>query len=580
MAVAGYLVACGLFVAAALAEIDLAQRFGHAPAMDYTMAIGAAVVWGWAGIAGRLIVPSSRVGTLMVILAGLSFVNALGVLGLPADFPGRSWIHAGHLLSFWLMAALVVHLLVTHPHGIARTAGQRRLVHASYALAVTIALAILLAWAPASPACGRSCVTSPISINDDLDLGLAVSAAGALCALAMSVVVMAYLTLQYARASPRHRSEARARWLLAVLTLVIFACTFAIRAALGVASPWWLQDLGIWLALTALAGALVFGLARERLAQASMAELVGRLVDKPPARIQAELSAALRDDGLRMLLARGDSFVDAWGAPAAPAPQDHQRTSVLESDGHTLALVIHDVDLEEQPALLAAAMAAATVALQNAALRDELRHQLEEVTASRRRLVSAADQERERIERNLHDGAQQHLLGIGMRLRTLRDELPDTPRAQASLIGAEGDLRQAIRELRELAQGIHPAVLVDEGLTAACGILTRRTELPVTLTTSGDRRCAPETEAAAYYIVSEAVQNAVKHAAPDKLSIDLAWHEKSLEVRVVDDGPGGATWGSGVRGMPDRANAVGGTFTLDSPTGRGTSIRATLPTDR
>lgn len=198
MAVAGYLVACGLFVAAALAEIDLAQRFGHAPAMDYTMAIGAAVVWGWAGIAGRLIVPSSRVGTLMVILAGLSFVNALGVLGLPADFPGRSWIHAGHLLSFWLMAALVVHLLVTHPHGIARTAGQRRLVHASYALAVTIALAILLAWAPASPACGRSCVTSPISINDDLDLGLAVSAAGALCALAMSVVVMAYLTLQYA----------------------------------------------------------------------------------------------------------------------------------------------------------------------------------------------------------------------------------------------------------------------------------------------------------------------------------------------------------------------------------------------
>lgn len=346
------------------------------------------------------------------------------------------------------------------------------------------------------------------------------------------------------------------------------------------ASPWWLQDLGIWLALTALAGALVFGLARERLAQASMAELVGRLVDKPPARIQAELSAALRDDGLRMLLARGDSFVDAWGAPAAPAPQDHQRTSVLESDGHTLALVIHDVDLEEQPALLAAAMAAATVALQNAALRDELRHQLEEVTASRRRLVSAADQERERIERNLHDGAQQHLLGIGMRLRTLRDELPDTPRAQASLIGAEGDLRQAIRELRELAQGIHPAVLVDEGLTAACGILTRRTELPVTLTTSGDRRCAPETEAAAYYIVSEAVQNAVKHAAPDKLSIDLAWHEKSLEVRVVDDGPGGATWGSGVRGMQDRANAVGGTFTLDSPTGRGTSIRATLPTDR
>lgn len=225
-------------------------------------------------------------------------------------------------------------------------------------------------------------------------------------------------------------------------------------------------------------------------------------------------------------------------------------------------------------------MAAATVALQNAALRDELRHQLEEVTASRRRLVSAADQERERIERNLHDGAQQHLLGIGMRLRTLRDELPDTPRAQASLIGAEGDLRQAIRELRELAQGIHPAVLVDEGLTAACGILTRRTELPVTLTTSGDRRCAPETEAAAYYIVSEAVQNAVKHAAPDKLSIDLAWHEKSLEVRVVDDGPGGATWGSGVRGMQDRANAVGGTFTLDSPTGRGTSIRATLPTDR
>ena len=196
------------------------------------------------------------------------------------------------------------------------------------------------------------------------------------------------------------------------------------------------------------------------------------------------------------------------------------------------------------------------------------------------RIVAAGDEERRRLERDLHDGAQQRLLSLGLALQLVRSELgPDANGATALLGEAEAELAAALEELRELAQGIHPAVLTEHGLGPALKTLAARSPLPVEIRRLPAERLPASVEGAAYFVVSEALANAAKHAQASAVTVDVACDDGSLVVNVEDDGRGGveARSGSGLAGLADRVHALAGELAVESELGRGTCLRARLP---
>jgi PAS domain S-box-containing protein len=204
----------------------------------------------------------------------------------------------------------------------------------------------------------------------------------------------------------------------------------------------------------------------------------------------------------------------------------------------------------------------------------------EEIKASRARIVEAADASRRRLERDLHDGAQSRLVGLALLLRLARNRASDPEQADL-LERASSELSASLNELRELARGIHPAVLTDRGLEPALDALVTRTPVPVTVSARLVERLPPPVEIAAYFVVSEALTNVAKYAHATHATVALKRANGHLMVEVADDGVGGAsaTGGSGLRGLADRVAALDGTLSLDSPSGRGTRLRAKIPVD-
>jgi signal transduction histidine kinase len=254
--------------------------------------------------------------------------------------------------------------------------------------------------------------------------------------------------------------------------------------------------------------------------------------------------------------------------------------TVLGPADAPVAALVHDPALLEQRAFLDAAGAAARLALENERLQAELRLQLEEVRASRARIVQAGDEERRRLERNLHDGAQQRLLGLGLALQLARDGLGPAANGTADLLAEAADeLRAALDELRELARGIHPAILTDQGLAAAVRSLAERSTVPVTIVALPEERLREPVEVAAYFVVSEALANVAKYAGASAVRVSIARSDSVTVIDIEDDGVGGAdpSSGSGLRGLLDRIHALDGTLSVDSPTGRGTRIHVEIP---
>jgi signal transduction histidine kinase len=240
-------------------------------------------------------------------------------------------------------------------------------------------------------------------------------------------------------------------------------------------------------------------------------------------------------------------------------------------------VLVHDPALLDEPGVVDSVRATAGLVLENERLAAEVRSQLAEVRASRGRIVAAADAERRRIERNLHDGAQQRLVTLSMALG-LEASRSDAGAAGA-LSRAQDEIEQAIAELRELARGIHPTLLRDEGLQAAVSSLARRSPLPVTLEGSVPARLPDTVALAAYFVVAEALTNVVKHAAATEASVVLEQKNGTLRVTVGDNGVGGASLAgeSGLAGLRDRLEALDATLAFDSPTGGGTTVRAEFP---
>jgi signal transduction histidine kinase len=213
------------------------------------------------------------------------------------------------------------------------------------------------------------------------------------------------------------------------------------------------------------------------------------------------------------------------------------------------------------------------LALESAEAHDQL-------TSSRARIVEAGLAERRRLERNLHDGAQQRLVTLAVQLRVARERLAEDPAAAGAMLEAIGEeLGLALQELRELARGLHPAVLSDHGLEPALRSLASRASFPVEVVGAPQQRLDEGIEAAVYYVVAESLTNAMKHAAASEAHVELATTDAEITVAIRDNGGGGASMedGSGLRGLADRVEALGGRLDVESPSGAGTVVRAMLP---
>jgi signal transduction histidine kinase len=223
--------------------------------------------------------------------------------------------------------------------------------------------------------------------------------------------------------------------------------------------------------------------------------------------------------------------------------------------------------------------AAAAISLENGRLHAELRARLEELKGSRSRIVDAGQKERQRLERNLHDGAQQRLIALSLELRLLEERLAGDPEARGRLDQARREIVTSLEELREVAHGIHPAVVTGHGLAIALEQLAARAAVPVRLEVRIGGRLPERLEVAAFYLVSESLANIGKHANATSATVEVARTNGQLTVEVVDDGCGGADTerGSGLRGLADRVEALEGRLRVWSPTGNGTRLRAEIP---
>ena len=292
-----------------------------------------------------------------------------------------------------------------------------------------------------------------------------------------------------------------------------------------------------------------------------------------PEDVGAVLRLALADPGATLVfgLPETAAYADRHGHPVE-LPDDGRERSTI---GRDLGVLVH---APVAPDLLRGVLAAAAVPVELARLRVELRLQLAEVESSRARIAQAGYEERRRLERDLHDGAQQRLVTLGIVLRRLQRSLPREAQVLVPAFDAAVDeVAGTIADLRTIAAGVRPPRL-DEGLAAALADLARGAAIPVEVAATPDR-APPEVEAAAYFVACEALTNAVKHAAPSRVIVQAAREADVLRLTIADDGVGGAvpSDGSGLPGMRDRVAAHGGTLAIDSPPGAGTRIAVELP---
>lgn len=336
------------------------------------------------------------------------------------------------------------------------------------------------------------------------------------------------------------------------------------------------------ISLLALPIMFIVGLTRLRSRRARIGDLVVELGELPtPDRLQTALRRTLGDPSLEVGIwaPDGKRFFRADGTTLIPPENDPGRiATVLERHGEALAVVVHDPALLDDPGMIDSVTAATRLAIENEKLQQEVLEQLVEVHDSRARIVQAADEERKRIERNLHDGAQQRLVSLSVALQLIDSTLTDAP-AKKSLSAVSRELEEALAELRELARGTYPAILSDQGLSAAVESLADRSRLPVEVDIEVDERLPEKVEATAYFVIAEALTNSAKHSQAKSARIRVTKEGDFVVAEVKDDGVGGALAerGSGLRGLVDRVKAMDGELDLASPPGGGTHVVVRIP---
>jgi signal transduction histidine kinase len=526
--------------------------------------------------------PNNRIGILLTAWPLVSIV------------PDLRWIFWNHALpvtlgfaTIELFAPVFVHLILAYPTGRLQTRLDRFFVGFTYTFAAGYGLLFLLFFDTRYPH-GRywlECDDCALPITHIAWFDVhRISHVFDWLALPLALTFLALLARKLVRASPGGRRIVLPLSAAAFLVAGQFVVQIVLYGSSGVNT----MTNTKWFWITGVAGLLVpvvlgVGLLRARSGRSAVADLVVELERTPPGRVREALARTLGDPSLELALwlPERSSYVDSHGRPLEfPSSSAERAVTVLGPPETPVAALLHDPVLLERPGLLESAAAAARLALENERLQAELRAQLAELRASRARIVQAGDEERRRLERNLHDGAQQRLLSLGLALQIARSQLGAYANGTSELLAeAEDELRAALDELRELARGIHPAILSDQGLGAALRSLGERSSVPVTIFVDPDERLAESVEAAAYFLVSESLANCVKYAQASKVRVSITRQDGNLVVEVDDNGIGGANLehGSGLRGLTDRVQALDGRFEVESTPGDGTHIHAEIP---
>jgi signal transduction histidine kinase len=334
--------------------------------------------------------------------------------------------------------------------------------------------------------------------------------------------------------------------------------------------------------LCVLAGGLLAGLLVAPWQRAVIADLVVELGEARSGTVRGQLSRALGDPSLEIgywLLDRA-AFVNAEGRLLAlPDAGSGRSVTLVEREGQPVAVLVHDPAVLEDPGLVEAVTAAAQLAAANARLRAEVQVRVEELAASRRRILAAGDEERRRLEHRLHEGAERRLGKLAATLRRGR-RLAAGEQTREQIAQVEDQLGRTLAELGRLAHGLHPRVLSQHGLAGALAALAKDLPLPVDLDLDAASTQLPQrVQAVAYFICAEALTNVAKHAAATRATVAVTAGEGRLRVEIADDGVGGADpgHGSGLRGLADRVETLGGTLRVESAAGRGTRVAADIP---
>jgi len=568
--------------AAAAGPPLLLASAGYAAAGGATQAeIASVVVIAAAFLAAGLITwtrrPDNRTGRLMV---------AAGLAELMVPLVGPPWLVLAPLgiAAGVAVTVLVGYLILAFPSGELRSSVGRAWIVAMSSLLLVVRIAVLISLEPSTRGWGGS---NPYLVIRDPDVAAGILTVR-LVAVMLVVTVFAVLVVgRWVRASGPGRRAFTPVFVAGACSATVYLVASAV--SLGdipadlKTTLLWTQDMS-----TAFfpIGFLV-GFLRIHLVRSAIAGLVVELGETPtPAQLRAALANALGDRSLEVAYwsqERG-SYVDADGAPLTlPASGSGRAITQLERDGTPIAAIIHDPALLDDPGLVASVASAMRLAVENERLEAEVEAQLDEVRASRARIVEAGDAERRRLERDLHDGAQQRLVSLALSLRAARTRLGEDvdPALRTSLEQASEEAHQALNELRELARGIHPAILTEAGLGAAVESLADRSVVPVLVEGATDERFAPIVERTAYFVVSEALANVNKHARSTRATVRLERRDGDLVLEIRDDGVGGAdaSHGSGLRGLADRLAAIDGTLRVDSPAGAGTRLEARIPVE-
>ena len=510
--------------------------------------------------------PDSAFGPLMILAGFITQLSMLQWTSLP--LPNT----IGQLCDL-LVAAVWLHIFLAYPTGRLAGGAERVVVVVGYVAALGLQVVIL--------ALGGFDDNHLLSVVKRPHAAEAVENVQLLVLSALALIGVGLLWGRW-RSLPRWQRRRPTQ-----IVIECFGLSLVMLAALLVAGAFQLPGFEVIRLVTfGVAGlaplAFLAGLLDARLAKAGVGELLVQLRTDPTPNLQALLAQALRDPTLSLIywLPQYGSWADQDGNPTSlPRSDNGRRVTFVKQNGEQIAALIYDAGLGEEPELVEAVSAAAGIALENGRLEAELRARLQELQGSRSRVVEAQQNERRRLERNLHDGAQQRLVALALELGRLAEKANYDPATQERLKRARREVAESLDELRDIARGLHPAVVSGHGLAVALESLAAATPLEVHLKTDRLPRLPEQLEVAAYYVVSESLTNAAKHAQGDTVTVEVGVTNETLIVEVVDDGIGGADSerGTGLRGLADRIEALNGHLRVWSSVGKGTRVRAEIP---
>jgi signal transduction histidine kinase len=550
------------------------------------MAAAAELAAGWALIAVGLRValrrPANRTGYLLAA-AGVSWFfvewDNPGI-GSPAAFTFG--------LVAWALAPPVVgHAVLAYPSARPLPLPGRAALLAAYVGAgLVLGLLPALLFDPRQQACSQ-CPANLLSVTSNQDAVRMLTEWGVRLGLVWPIALAAVAAWQFTR------SSTPVRWMTAPVVLGGVAYLLLVWADFVHSLPRGQLgndefERGLWLgqaiALCTIALGVTWPWLRARRTRSDLAKIVVDLGHSPPpGGLREALASTLGDPTLEVAypLADPGRYIDAHGVAVNPAARDGRTVTPLARGGTTVALLIHRPGLLDNPELVQELAATGRIALENERLQAVVRGQLEDLRASRARVVAAGDAERRRLERDLHDGAQQRLVSLSLALRLARIQLgPDEdPDLTSGMDQAGQEIGAAIEELRELAHGIYPAVLTDEGLAAAVEALGERAMIPVQVVAVPERRFPRPVEAAAYFLVAEACGKIAAPAGASSVSVEIRQEEGRLLVEVTEEGaenpgPGLETR---VTGLSDRVGALNGRLRIEQLPGRGLAIHGEIP---